>query len=93
MIVNIGVEGWYYVYHAPFGNQTNKHPHHQGRGKVGITKRLKKRLAEQRLVIGQNCEIICAVSQKLPAQLAGDIERLIAKHYGYDVGNPYDEKR
>jgi hypothetical protein len=89
----IQLKDLYFLYHAPVGAGSNTHPRNKGKGKIGITKRPRKRLAEQRLTLGKDCEIIGALSQTLPAELVGRIEWLIAEHYGYGKGNPYDERR
>jgi hypothetical protein len=82
MIVSITeLEDCYFIYHAPFLN------------KVGITKRLRKRLRDQKLSLGKDCEVVVTVSRKLGPKIAGDIEFLLADHYGYKKANHYDENR
>lgn len=84
----IDLKEFYLLYHSPFGNQRNTHPRNKLKGKIGITKRYPKRLREQGLELGYNCEVVAFVSQKLGAELAGRIEGLIAEHYRYEKGNP-----
>jgi hypothetical protein len=75
------LEGCYCIYHAPFLN------------KVGITKRLKKRLRDQKLALGKDCEVVVTVSRKLGPEVVGDIEFLLADFFGYKKANHYDEQR
>ena len=72
----------YFIYHAP------------SLKKVGITKRLKKRLRDQKLQLGVNgTEVLCTVSMKLGPKIAGDVEFLFAKSFGYATGTHYYEGR
>lgn len=82
MIAQDELENCYFIYHAPKLQ------------KVGITKRLKKRLRDQKLRLGNNgTEILCTVSMKLGPKVAGDIEFLLAKSFGYETGTHYYEAR
>jgi len=76
------MEEWYVIYHAPKLQ------------KVGCTKRLKKRLRDQKLKLGrQGTEILCTIAMKLGPKVAGDIEHLLANTFGYRLGNHYDNGR
>jgi hypothetical protein len=82
MIRQHELEGCYFIYHAPKVK------------KVGLTKRLNKRLRDQKLQLGKNgTEILCTVSIKLCPKAAGDIEFLLAKSFGYQTGTHYYEDR
>ena len=72
----------YHIYHAPHLK------------KVGCTKRLKKRLRDQKLKLGKHgTEVLAAIALKLGPRIAGDIEHLLAKAFGYRPGNHYDDCR
>jgi hypothetical protein len=81
MITKLDVKGWYFCYHAPFANKN--------KGKVGLTKRPRKRLREQGLTVGHDCEILIAISSKLPAKLVGDIEFVLADYFTYARSQHY----
>jgi hypothetical protein len=81
MISTLNVKEWYFVYHAPFANKN--------KGKVGCTKRPRKRLAEQGLKLGHDCEILIAISSKLPAKVVGDVEFLLAEYFNYARSQHY----
>jgi hypothetical protein len=81
MISTLEVKDWYFLYHAPFANKN--------KGKIGCTKRPRKRLAEQGLRLGADTEILIAVSSKLPANVVGDIEFLLADYFNYARSQHY----
>jgi len=81
MVSTLNVKDWYFCYNSPFANK--------GQGKVGITRRPRKRLAEQGLKLGRDCEILIAISSKLPAKLVGDIEFLLADYFNYARSQHY----
>jgi hypothetical protein len=61
--------------------------------KIGITKRLRKRLRDQKLELGKNVELLATISFKAGPKIACDIERVFAEHYGYKPGTHYYEDR
>jgi hypothetical protein len=81
MIALHELEDCYFIYHAPKLK------------KVGITKRLRKRMRDQKLTLGKNCDVIAIVSRKLGPKIAGDIEFLLADVFKYKRANHYYEGR